>query len=359
MTNKFILFGLLLLFISCSEKAEFAKPTIEKITESVYASGYIKSDGQYQVFAKSTGILKNVFVKEGELVKKGQIIFSLSNDVSKLNADNAQLTAANAALNANKDKLQELVLTIQLAKKKMENDQLVLQRQQKLWNEQIGTKYELEQRQLAYSNSKSAYESAQLKLGEMKKQLNFAFNQTQKSWSISKSMLDDYNVRSEVNGKIYSILKEKGEMVSPQMPMAIIGDARSFLLVLQVDENDIVKVQNGQKIFVSLDSYKGQVFEAVVEDINPLMNDRSRTFEVEARFTKQPATLYPNLTVEANIVIQTKDSALTLPRKYLIDDEFVMLSKKEKKKIKVGLKDFQKAEILEGLNKNDKILMPQ
>lgn len=172
-------------------------------------------------------------------------------------------------------------------------------------------------------------------------------------------MLDDYNVRSEVNGKIYSILKEKGEMVSPQMPMAIIGDARSFLLVLQVDENDIVKVQNGQKIFVSLDSYKGQVFEAVVKDINPLMNDRSRTFEVDARFTKQPATLFPNLTVEANIVIQTKDSALTIPRKYLIDDEYVMLSKKEKKKIKVGLKDFQKAEILEGLNKNDKILMPQ
>lgn len=354
-----MLIGVLLFLFSCGEKIESTNPTTEKITESVYASGYVKSIGQYQVFAKSTGIIKSILVSENDQVKKGQILFTLSNDVSKLNTDNARLTAANADLGANKDKIQELNLTINLAKQKMESDKLILQRQQRLWNEQIGTKFELEQRQLAYSNSKSAYESAQLRLNELKKQLNYTSSQTQKTFSISKSMLDDYNVRSEVDGKIYSILKEKGEMVSPQIPLAIIGDATSFMLYLQVDENDIVKVKNDQKVFITLDSYKGIVFEAMVQKINPFMNERSRTFEVEAVFTKQPTTLYPNLTVEANIVIQTKDNALTIPRKYLIDDEYVMISKKEKRKVKVGLKDYQKAEIVEGLSINDKILMPK
>lgn len=359
MYTRYVIFLSIFFLISCEKKQEYTQPTVEKITESVYASGSVKSLGQYQVFSKSSGILQKLWLSEGDFVRKGQVLFSLSNDVSQLNTDNAQLAASNADIRANADKLRELSLTIELSKKKMENDQLVLNRQRKLWADQIGTKYELEQRELAYANSKSAYESAQLRYNELKKQLNFTSNQSKKSLSISKSMLDDYNVRSEANGKIYSILKEKGEMISPQMPLAIIGDATSFSLYLQVDENDIVKVMPGQKIFVTMDSYKGQVFEAVVDKINPIMNEKSRTFEIEASFTKQPNALYPNLTLEANIVLNSKENALTIPRKYLIDDEFVMISSKEKKKVKIGLKDYQKAEILEGLTKEDKIYLPE
>jgi len=344
-----------IILISCGSKQEFVQPTVEKITETIYASGYVKSKDQYQVFSKANGILVKTWIQKGEQVKKGQVLFTISNEVSKLNTDNAQLAAANADINANMDKLRELSLNIEVSKKKRDNDKLVLERQRKLWADQIGTKFELEQRELAYSSSKAAYESAQLRYNELKKQLNFSSQQAKKSLSVSQSMLSDYTVRSEFNGKVYSILKEQGEMVSPQMPLAIIGDASSYTLILQVDENDIVQVSPGQKIFITMDSYKDQLFEASITKVNPLMNERTRTFEVEANFTKAPDMLYPNLTLEANIVLRTKENALTIPRKYLIDDEFVMISKKEKKKVKIGLKDYQKAEILEGLTKEDKI----
>lgn len=357
--HKPLLIIFIFLFFSCGSRQEFTQPVTEKITESVYASGYVKSKDQYQVFAKANGLLQKVLVKKGDNVKKGQILFTLSNEVSRLNADNAQLAAKNADMQSNLDRLRELALATDMSKKKMDNDKLVFDRQRKLWSDQIGTKFELEQRELAYGNSKAAYESAQLRYNELKKQLNFSAEQTKKNLSISKSMLDDYNVRSDADGKIYTILKEQGEMVSPQMPLAIIGNANDYALLLQVDENDIVKISPGQKILVTMDSYKGQVFEAEVTKINPLMNERSRSFEVEASFTKAPSMLYPNLTLEANIILQSKDHALTIPRKYLIDDEFVMISKKEKRKVKTGLKDFQKVEILEGLSKDDKILMPQ
>lgn len=353
------LFIVTILLISCGSTGEFISPVSEKITESVYASGFVKSKDQYQVFSKANGILKKLLVKKGDLVHKGQVMFVLSNDVSKLNTENAQLAASNADIKSNTDKLRELDLAIELSKKKMENDKLVLDRQKKLWADQIGTKFELEQRELSYSNSKSAFESAKLRYNELKKQLNFAADQTRKNLSISQSMQDDFNIKSEVNGRVYSILKEEGEMITPQAPIALIGDATSFTLLLQVDENDIVKVKPGQKIAVTMDSYKGQVFDAVLTKINPLMNERSRSFEVEASFIQQPATLYPNLTLEANIILQSKDHVLTIPRKYLINDEYVMISKKEKRKVKVGLKDYQKAEILEGLSKEDKIMMPQ
>lgn len=344
---------------SCGQKQEYTQPVIEKITESVYASGYLKSNEQYQVFAKVNGLLQKIWVKKGDVVKKGQLIFTLSNEVSKLNVANAQLNAVNADYYANLDKLRELDLAIEVSMKKLGNDQLLLERQRTLWAEQIGTKFELEQRELSYANSKATYESAKLRYNELKKQLRFSSKQSKHNLSISRSMLDDYNVRSEVNGMVYSIEKEQGEMVSPQVPLAILGSAQHFTIILQVDENDIVKVAPGKKVFITMDSYKGQVFEAVVDHVNPLMNERSRTFEVEATFVKVPEIVYPNLTLEANIIMQSKDNAMTIPRKYLVDDTYVMMSESKRKLVKVGLKDYQKVEILQGLNKDDKIMLPR
>ena len=349
----------LFMLASCGQKQEYTQPVIEKITESVYASGYLKSNEQYQVFAKVNGLLQKIWVKKGDVVKKGQLIFTLSNEVSKLNVANAQLNAVNADYYANLDKLRELDLAIEVSMKKLGNDQLLLERQRTLWAEQIGTKFELEQRELSYANSKATYESAKLRYNELKKQLRFSSKQSKHNLSISRSMLDDYNVRSGVNGMVYSIEKEQGEMVSPQAPLAILGSAQHFTIILQVDENDIVKVAPGKKVFITMDSYKGQVFEAVVDHVNPLMNERSRTFEVEATFVKVPEIVYPNLTLEANIIMQSKDNAMTIPRKYLVDDTYVMMSESKRKLVKVGLKDYQKVEILQGLNKDDKIMLPR
>jgi HlyD family secretion protein len=68
--------------------------------------------------------------------------------------------------------------------------------------------------------------------------------------------------------------------------------------------------------------------------------------------------LYPNLTTEANIIIQAKEKAMTIPRTYLLNDSLVILTNKEKRKVEIGLKDYQKAEILSGLSANETILKP-
>ena len=148
-------------------------------------------------------------------------------------------------------------------------------------------------------------------------------------------------------------------MVSPQTPVAVLGDADEFILELQVDEYDIARVKPGQKVLLNLDSYKGQVFEARVYKVNPAMNERTRSFTVEADFVTTPPTLYPNLTTEANIVIQTKQNALTIPREYLLDSSYVLTEGEEKVKVETGLKDYQKVEILDGLTKEDVIVKPQ
>lgn len=353
---SFLIF--ILLLSSCKKNTEQTKPALETITESVYAPGVIKSSNQYQVHSTVSGLLVKMLVDEGSLVNKGDPLFILSNESNRLNTENARLAADYAALSVQEDRLKELKVNTDLARQKMLSDSILMVRQKGLWAQEIGSKVELELKELAYSSSKSAYQTAQLRYNELKKQLQFAAAQSQKNLSISKTLESDYVIKSQSAGRVYSVLIDLGEIVTPQLPLAVVGDASDFIIELQVDEYDIVRMKKGQKVLLSLDSYKGKTFEAVVEKINPIMNERSRTFVVEAGFTQKPDVLYPNLTTEANIMIRIKEQALTIPRTYLVDDTFVLLGNNEKRKVETGLKDYKKIEILSGLTADDVIIKP-
>jgi multidrug efflux pump subunit AcrA (membrane-fusion protein) len=357
--KKLTLFSLIILIItSCGKKQEKIQPVVEKITESVYASGTIKSKNQYQVFSTVNGLIEELIAKEGDLIKKGDPILRIQNISSKINAENAKLAADLASFNVHGDKLNELKENIDLARLKLKSDSNLFERQKNLWAQQIGTKFDLEQRELAFNNSLTNYQTAILRYNDTKKQLDFSAKQAKNNLDISTSMENDFIVKSETDGRLYDIIKEKGEMLSPQTPVAIIGDANDFEIEMQVDEYDITRIKIGQKIILTLDSYKGKAFEAVVTKINTIMNERTRSFTITGEFTVKPPIIYPNLSVEANIVIQTKDNVLTIPRNFLVDETYVINEKKEKIKVTVGLMDYKKAEILSGLSATDFILKP-
>lgn len=331
---------------------------VQTITESVYASGKVKSRNQYEAFSPVAGIIRQVHVTEGSVVRKGDPLVSLVNEASQLNREAASISAQYSSVGANLDKLREAEENIDLAKTKMQNDSLLLDRQQRLWNSGIGSRNELEQRELAVKNSSTNYQTAQLRYRQLKQQLSFNEKQARKNLEITSTVAGDYVVRARQDGKVYSFNREVGEVVSPQAPIAVIGSTNDFLLELQVDEYDIGKIKEGQKVLISMDSYKGQAFEAVVTKIDPIMNERSRSITIEASFTKMPPALYPNLSVEGNVLINTKENAITIPRNYLFDETYVLLKNGEKRKVTVGLKDYQKAEVISGLGKDDIIKKP-
>ena len=352
------LLAVLFLLASCKGKWEKTQPSVGKITESVYASGIIKARHQYQVFSRVSGLIISIPVTEGDTVRKGDPIIIIRNETAKLNTENAAIAADYNSVKANADKLNELRVNIDLARIKLNNDSLTQSRQHRLWEQRIGSQQQLEQAELAYKNSLTAYDVAVFKYNDLQKQLNFAAKQSGKNLEISHTQNDDYTVRSDINGKVYSIVPKSGEMVTSQSPIAVIGDAGNYYLELQADEYDIARIRLGQKVYVTLDSYRGKVFEAMVEKIYPMMNEKSRSFAVDAHFTTAPPVVYPNLTLEANIEIQTKEHALTIPRSYLLAEDEVMLENKERKKVVTGVRDYQQVEIVSGLTANDVIINP-
>jgi len=349
----------LFLLVACGGKDETIKPEIAAISESVYASGIVKSKNQYQLFPTVNGVIESIYIEEGAVVKKGQPILSIVNTTQKLNKENAALAASYYDYGTNQEKLNDAKQQIFLSKEKMKNDSALFFRQRSLFNQNIGTKVELEQRELAYENAKITYQSSIVRYNDLKRQLAFTSSQSKKSLEISESLQGDYTLRSDIDGVVYSIAKEKGELVGPQTAVAVIGDANQFILEMQVDEYDIVKIRKGQQVLITMDSYKGQVFEAKVSKIYPMINERTKSFKVEAEFVKRPSTLYPNISFEASIVLRTKQKALLIPRAYLNPDNTVNLESGEKVKVTIGLKDYQKVEILSGITAQTVLILPE
>ena len=346
--------------LSCKKEKESIQVTSSDITESVYASGKVKAIDQYNVYSTVNGVLQNIIVNVGDNITKGQTLLEIDNLTSELNTENARIALDLSAENNRKgsDKLEEIELNVNLALEKLQLDSSLYFRQKKLWEQNIGSKLDFEQRQLAYNNSLINFQTTQKRLAQLKTQLQNEFKRANVNYDINQKLFSDYSIKSSINGRVYDILKDRGELVTPQTPLAVIGKADTFLLELAVDENDIIKVAIGQKALITMDSYKGKVLDAIVDKIYPIMNERTRTFVVEAHFINAPKKLFPNLSAEANIIIQTKKNIITIPNNYIIDGKYVLINSDEKREVKLGMKDYQKTEVLEGLKENETIYKP-
>jgi multidrug efflux pump subunit AcrA (membrane-fusion protein) len=359
---KVLYLSTLLSLVSCTpkDKGEI-QPTKGNITESVYASGVVKSENQYTVYATVSGVLQKIDVTAGQPIVRGQSLFQIESDKAALNTENARLAyqLSNENNRYIQDKIAEMETKVQAAKDKLALDLSIYNRNKNIKQYNVISEVDYERVELAYKNSKSNYEAAVKQLSQLKSQLKNEQSRSNVNLKLNEKSQSDFTVKSAISGELFDVLVKEGTLITPQMPLAIVGERNAFLLELDVDENDMVRVKLGQQLVVTMDSYKGKAFEAIVDKIYPIMDERSRTFKIEAHFTKPPAKLYPNLTAEANIIIQTKKEALTIPKSYLVDDQYVLVNGDEKRKVKVGLSDYQHVEILEGLTAEETIYKPK
>ncbi len=359
MKKVLIACSFLITISACQSKKEKTSPVIKDITQCVYASGVVKSKNQYDAYTTASGIITKVWVNEGDSVSVGDPIFSLNSKVADLQNDNLQLLANNASVEQNKGKLNEALLLRDLARNRMLLDSSVYFRQKSLFSQQVGSKLELEKKELAYSDAKSAYFSASVRYDDLKRQIELNDKQQKNLLAIGNNSAGDYIVRSNVAGKVFKLNKKLGELATPQFALALVGSSSDFILEMQIDERDITKIRNGMKAIVSLESYPDNTFDATITTINPIMDIRSKTFTIEASFITQPTILYPFLTLEASIILEEKKNALLIPVTFLINDSTVLSDNGQEQLIKVGMRDNNMVEVLSGLSKNDVIVKPK
>ena len=354
------LISVLLLMFSCSKKTNKIYPEKRDLTESVYTSVTIQPDSLYQVYAIVAGILDKNFVEEGDIVSKDDALVQVVNNTPKLNAQNAKLSLELARENYSGSAaiLSGIKDEIIAANLKYKNDSVNYFRQKNLWEQNIGSKVEYDTKQLNYQLSSNNLQLLQSRYDRTKNELLTAVKQAQNNYQSSLLNTKDFTVKSTINGKVYALYKEPGEIVNTMEPLATIGSATKFVIDMLVDEVDIVKITKKQKVIISLDAYNGEVFTGKVSKIYPKKDERNQTFTVEAIFDEAPKTLYPGLSGEANIVISNKENALTIPKEYLIDDNKVKTDDGIVT-ITTGLQNMEFIEVISGITENTNIHKPE
>jgi len=359
--NKYLVALFIILIItSCSKNSDYIQPEKRDITESVYASSTIQPDSLYQVYAAVGGILDANLVEEGDVVFKEYPLIQIINSTPKLNTQNAKLSldlakenfAGSAAI------LGSIEDEINAAKLKYRNDSINYFRQKHLWNQNIGSKVEFDTKKLNYELSFNNLLTLKSKYNRTKNELQTTLKQAKNNYQTALINTKDFTVKSKINGKVYALYKNPGEVISTMEPLAAIGSANTFIIELLVDEVDIVKISKGQQILINLDAYKDTIFSGKVSKILPKKDERNQTFTVEAVFDKAPEVLYPGLSGEANIIIDTKKDVLTIPKDYLIKGNKVKTSE-GLIPIVLGLQNMDVVEVISGISESTQIYKPE
>ncbi|WP_298238416.1 efflux RND transporter periplasmic adaptor subunit [uncultured Algibacter sp.] len=344
---------------SCSKSSNKILPTVRNLTESVYSSVTIQPDSLYQAYAIVAGIVDKNFVEEGDAISINDPIIQIINSAPKLNAQNAKFTLELAKENYNGSSaiLNSINEEIIGAKLKYKNDSINYYRQKNLWEQKIGSKVDYDTKKLNYELASNSLKLLQSKYDRTKNELQTAVKQSQNNYQNALITTKDFTVKSNINGKVYALYKEPGEIVSTIEPIASIGSTTNFIIEMLVDEVDIVRISKNQEIIIHLDAYNGDVFTGKVTKIYPKKDERNQTFKVEAIFKNPPKVLYPGLSGEANIIIAKKDSILTIPKAYLVGDDKVKTDN-GLTPIKIGLQNLEFVEVLSGINKDTPIYTP-
>ena len=360
MYRQFFIITLCTLFVSCAGEEEKVYPKKTAITESVYSSVTIQPDSLYQAFAIVNGILDKNLVEEGDAVRKGDPIAQIINNTPKLNSENARMALDLARKNYRGDAtvLSSIEDELKTAELQFINDSVNYNRQKKLWEQGIGSKAAFEARELAYEMSISNLERLQNKFKRTSNELKTQLQQADNNYRLSQINTTDFTVKSKIDGKVYALHKNPGEIVTTNQPVASVGNEDKFVIEMLVDEVDIVKIKKDQQVLLSLDAYSGEVFSARVSKIYPKKDERNQTFLVEAIFEEEPEVLYPGLSGEGNIIIARKKEALVIPRNYLIGKDSVK-TEAGIVKVETGLESLDSVEIQKGITAETAVFKPK
>lgn len=164
----------------------------------------------------------------------------------------------------------------------------------------------------------------------------------------------DTEIVAPSDGLIIKRDGEVGDLLTTQHKLFWVATDETPRVTLEVDEEDISLLTQAQRVLLRSDAFPGQVFEGAVSTVTPKGDPISRSFRVRVTLPERTPLRF-GMTIEANIIVQTKADALLIPVSFLVEQDKVKISSNELKAVKTGIRGSQYVEILEGLNEGDQV----
>ncbi|HVU94175.1 MAG TPA: HlyD family efflux transporter periplasmic adaptor subunit [Puia sp.] len=336
----------------------------KELIETVYASGKIVPGDEYSLAALCTGRIVHKFVKDGDTVHKGQLLYKVSAEDVRRRADAAAGTYAITEndLSGGGPRLKNLELALQNAGIRLRNDSLVYYRWKQLWSENIGTKNNLDNCRMNYEMAQNEKRIAEQQYEAAQNELRVTRNDAWAQLGVVAKELKEYSIRSDREGIVYETFKETGEAVRPNEVVALVGDSRRPEIRLAVDQQDIGRIVPGLTVLVQSDAAGSRVYMAKIRRVYPVMNEVDQTFRVDAEFADGVTPAFIHSSVEANIIIRRKAGCLVLPRSAMAAPDSVRIGERGRWKtvrVETGIATLDDIEVVSGIDEHTAVRPPE
>ena len=232
--------------------------------------GSLDTDQNVVIYPELPGILKNIYVKQGEKVKKGQIIAKISD---------SGLT----------DQLEQLKLQRNLAKTTFE-------RQQKLWDQKIGS-------EIQYLQAKTNFKSLEKKISQMRDQEGKT------------------RILAPFDGTIDDVIADIGSNLAPGLtPILRIINIDQMKVSAEIPEIHIPYIKQNKNVKIYVPILDKQIL-GKISSVGNFINPNNRSFNIEIKLLNKSNELKPNMTVSLEINDYQNDSAILIPSKDILEDE--------------------------------------
>ncbi len=275
--------------------------------ELVYATGFVEPVHPVSVAARATAPVRDVLVREGDAVAKGQPLLLLDDEEQRGLLAQARAQAEGATLAERR----VATLNAQGWVSRAARDQAVAQ-------------------------------------GRAARASVVALD----------ARLDQMVVRAGISGLVLKRDVEPGDVATPGKVLMQLGNPRETRVTATVDERDIPRVRPGMEALMSTDALPGRVIRARVSEVTPGGDPGQRAFRVRIAFTRDEGLPF-GLTLEVNIVSRRKANTLLAPAAAIADGQvwLVQGGRATRRKVSTGIAGPDKVEILSGLAQGDSIIV--
>lgn len=374
------------------------KATEREITETVTASGKIKPHLEVKITAEVSGEIVDLPVKEGDVVKKGQLLCKIRPDILKSGYERAV-----ASYNSQKASVGNSRQMLAQAQATFENQQAIYKRDKALLDNKVLTVAEFDAAKASYEGAKASLEAArQNVIGS-----NFGLAQSSASVQEAQADLNKTSIYSPIDGVVSKLSVEKGDRVLGTIQMAgtdimTVSDLSKLDVNVDVNENDINRIQLADSSNIDVDAFADKKFAGVVSEIGSSANvvgtnaDQVTNFTVKVRINPEsymnllkktaanPSPFRPGLTATVDIrtnqvkglsvpiqAVTTREEKKNTGKPKTDDDnsqtvkmnapvkEYVFVYKAGKVKqvmVTTGIQDDSYIQILSGLKSGDEVV---
>lgn len=288
-------------------------------THFLELQGNVTTKNLLIIYPEYSGVLSNVYVKEGQRVNKGEILAKI---------DDGGLS----------QQLAQLKIQADLAKTTYE-------RQQRLWDQKIGS-------EMQYLQAKSNYEAQIQAIAQLEQQV------------------DKTIIKAPFTGTIDDVFTEQGSVVMPgQSQLMRIVNLDNMYIETDVPEKYITNITRNKNVQIEF-PVLGKKINSKVRQVGDFINPNNRTFKVEIGLPNNDRSIKPNLTAKLKINDYSNENALLIPQSIISENAsgqqyvYIISSdgdnnevRAEKRVIETGLTQGDYIEVAEGLEAGNEIIM--